>query len=346
MQQGSGNSGDNLIPLVIICLLFVGLLAWQWHRVLDISRSIDLLPISLYAKVLPGALGDFYKSLASQYANYPTPELTISHQAFAGRYAWYPLIIPVAIFIALKSFGIKKVRSMQQFRIMDRTLFETMYAERKPSAREREPWTVNRWFVFYKLRAMAWRSEEWTARVEKALLMQLGEPNPPAVLSDDELLEKANPLVLQFAEFLNELSVKRNKGKFKLDPAEARSMAVKALRLHEFPSGSILRLLAAGRERDGFISVNPFKGRLFDNASSIPIWWGLNSLGRQTVHIEALGVMSHFYREVSYQERLTEPDLQWAFEGLDRIREYRVKNILGDLTEQVEISPPAIRDTI
>lgn len=345
-NQGSGGGNDTMIAMMVFFLIVVMLIMWKGYIFIGFSRNIDLLPLKLYAFILPGDLGAFFKSLSTQYAFYESKDLTLSHQAFAGRYAWYPIIGPIAILLIFKGIKIRKVRILQQFRIIDRKLLEIMYAERKPLPNEREPWTVNRWFVFYKLRDMAWASDDWNARVEKALLMQLGKPNPPAVLSDDELLEKADPIVLAFADFLTSVAVKRSKGKLKIPASEARGMAVKALRAHQYPSGAILRLLSAGRERDGFISVNPFKNQLFVSAKKIPIWWGLNSLGRQTVHIEALGILSHFYREIAYQERLDEPDLIWAFEGLDRIREYRVKNSLGDLTEQVEISPPAIKDTI
>lgn len=343
-QQGSGGN-DGLIAIILFTLAGMALMMWQGHRVMGFSRAIDLLPLKLYALILPGALGGFFEQLSSQYASYHTKSLTLAHQAFAGRYAWYPLLTPFAFFLVYQGFKARKIRMRQQFRIMDRELLSSLYAERKPSDREREPWTVNRWFVFYKLRGMAWRSPEWMERVEKALIMQLGTPNPPASLSDEELLAEANPLVLEFAEFLNAIAEARAKKKSaNLPPPE--QIALQALRAHAYPSGSILRLLAAGRERDGFISVNRFKNSLFDDVTTVPIWWALNALGRQTVHIEALGILSHFYREISYQERLDEPDLAWALEGLDRIREYRVKNSIGDLTEQVEISPPAIRASI
>ncbi|MBE0506265.1 MAG: hypothetical protein IBX50_06030 [Marinospirillum sp.] len=347
MQEQGNGGNDGLIAIILFTLAGVALMMWQGHRVLGFSRAIDLLPLKLYAFILPGAVGGFFEQLSSQYASYHSKSLTLAHQAFAGRYAWYPILTPFAFFLIFQGFKVRKIRMRQQFRIMDRDHLSNLYAERKPSDREREPWTVNRWFVFYKLRGMAWRSPEWMDRVEKALIMQLGKPNPTASMSDEDLLANANPLVLKFAQLLNaiaEARAKKEKKPANLPPPE--QMALKALRAHGYPSGSILRLLAAGRERDGFISVNRFKNDLFVDASSTPVWWALNALGRQTVHIEALGILSHFYREIAYQERLDEPDLTWALEGLDRIREYRVKNSIGDLTEQVEISPPAIRATI
>lgn len=302
------------------------LLGFAQFADLMVLRGLSWLPI----------FGDYYGNVASQYSALAPSQLRFQHTWIAGTIAWRPitllLITPMMLYWAWSAY---KVRSEQSFKKMDKTFLDKhLKTQQTTVGKSRQQWTVRRWFHFYKLNAMVWGSASWHRRINEAFIKQIGPPTGT---------KEGDALVKEFAHFMNEQAVIQfgDKSAAMLPPEIAFKEAISR---HAYVSTAMVRVLAAYRDQFGVLSPNPFRNRLFQSSVTVPVWFALNGFYRQTTHIESLGILSHFYEEVSKDEMIKEPQLHNALDGLAQYREHHVeRRKLADLDETQKLNAIAER---
>jgi intracellular multiplication protein IcmP len=82
---------------------------------------------------------------------------------------------------------------------------------------------------------------------------------------------------------------------------------------HAFVSCAMLRSLQFAREQGGVLAPAQF---IWLRAVDRTLWYPLNNLGRNAVHIEAAGAITHYRAELSAHKPIPNPQLNPAVDGL------------------------------
>ncbi len=96
------------------------------------------------------------------------------------------------------------------------------------------------------------------------------------------------------------------------NPKTGRLMGKIALR-HAFTTTAMLRLLQEAREKGGVLASAQF---IWLRDIDRNLWYALNNLGRNAVHIESAGAMAHYRAENSVNRPIPNPRFKPAIEGL------------------------------
>lgn len=96
------------------------------------------------------------------------------------------------------------------------------------------------------------------------------------------------------------------------DPKQGRILE-KIAAQHAFVSCALLRCLQFAREQGGVLAPAQF---LWLRAVDRNLWYPLNNLGRNAVHIEAAGAITHYRAERSASKPIPNPQLDPAVDGL------------------------------
>lgn len=314
--------------LLIICLVCIGapLLVWyQQDSIYSVLQYVDLLILKAYSSV--PYFGERYANIGQSYQQLSPEELRWQHVWIAGQIAWRPvmtvLFVPIMLRWAWKSW---KVRRAQSFNNIDKSyiLKHCRTKQTVENSDTRQQWVVRRWYQYYGLHRMPWGGVEWNLRLRSALALQLGKPSEHP---------ESQELLREFATFIHGQVVKQF-GKKLADKLPPNDLVEEATKGHAYCATAMVRVLAAARDTYGVVSPQGFRNRLFQDAETVPIWFGLNGVMRQTTHVESLGVLSHFYVEVAEGEALTEPQMDNAILGLEKYREHLIEQRkLKDLDE-------------
>lgn len=305
---------DEVLLLFAIVFLVIPVAIWAYQdsifAIIQVADSVMLKGLSYLPFV-----GDHYGRIDEAYNSLEPAQLTWKHIWIAGQAAWRPLAIVVFLPMMLRwAWKARKKRSAQAFKNIDKAYILKHCATKQTTSAQgaRQQWVVRRWYQHYGLHKLTWGSADWHVRLRKALVMQLGAPVEN---------EKSQALLSEFATFIN-AQVQIAFGSEQANQLTADMMVREATRSHAYVATAMVRILAAARDQFGVISPQGFRNRLFQEASTVPIWFALNGLMRQTTHAESLGVLSHFYVEVAENEPLTKPQMENAFSGLEKYREH------------------------
>lgn len=94
---------------------------------------------------------------------------------------------------------------------------------------------------------------------------------------------------------------------------------------HAFVTTALLRALATAREEGGVLAPAQF---VWLRAHDRDLWYPLNNLGRQSLHIEALGAMSHYRAEKMTNRPIPVPKLEDAVKTItDYMKSRRARPI-------------------
>lgn len=270
-------------------------------------------------------LGEGYAQMLRDYQKIGADWPSYMQYLTVGQTIWRPLFIVVFAPLVLKwAWAAHKKRSAQGFDTVNQAYIDKHYRLLRPSPTTRQQYTVRRWFHHYGLHRMEWDSEEWHQRIGQAFAFQLGPP------SDDP---ESQALMLEFATVIKK-ELDASFGASKVKRFEPKEIVRLATERHAYRTPAMVRILAAARDDYGVVSPNRIQNRLFESADTVPVWFSLNGLGRQTTHIESLGALSHFYVEVAYGESLETPQFRNAVKGLDQYREHLLEQLkMPDLDE-------------
>lgn len=317
---------DILIGIAFALGIFL-LGAWYYQDVIKAGWYwMDMQMLSLL-QYLP-FFGDHYRQMLQDYRQIQPTWPSYWQYLVVGQSVWRPFAIVVFIPMCLRwAYLAKKVRSAQGFDNIDQGYIDKHYRTLKPSEQTRQQWTVRRWYQHYSLHKLAWGSEAWQDRIQKAFMVQLG---PPSTTPESEALLKEFAAIIR-AELVESFA-KDKKIVFEVDEVVRIAQAS-----HFYLCPAMVRILAAARDDYGVVSPYKARNRLFEKSEWIPIWFSLNGLGRQTTHIESLGALSHFYVEVAYEEPLETPQFRNAIKGLDQYREHLLHQLkIDDLDQSAE----------
>lgn len=314
--------------LLIICAILFGIPFAFWFYqdgIYSFLQTADLILLGIYSKI--PFIGEHYSSTHAAYEQLRPQQLTWQHIWIAGQIAWRPIFIllgvPLLLVWAWKAW---RVRRAQAFNTIDKAyiLKHCGTKQTAPDNGARQQWQVRRWYQHFGLHRMAWGGVEWNLRIRKALALQLGKP-----VEEPESQE----LIKEFANFIHgQVEIMFGKKRAKLLPVDV--LIKEAMHGHAYCATAMVRVLAAAQDTFGVVSPQGFRNRLFQEAWTVPIWFGLNGLMRQTTHVESLGVLSHFYVEVAEGEALTEPQLDNAILGMEAYRTHLIEQRkLKDLDE-------------
>lgn len=317
---------EEVVLLFLLALVGVPLALWFFQdSIFGFLQGVDVLLLKAFSFV--PVVGDYYGNVNAAYRELQPSQLTWQHIWIAGQIAWRPIMLLVFVPILLRwAWKAWKVRRAQAFETIDKNYILKHCGTKQtvPECGARQQWVVRRWYHHYGLHLMQWGSAEWNLRLRKGLAKQLGRP------SDDP---DAQALLHEFAVFMHGQAV-LSFGKELADTLPPSALVAEATKSHAYSATALVRILAAARDTFGVISPQGFRNRLFQNAETMPVWFALNGLNRQTTHIESLGVLSHFYVEVAEGEALVEPQLENAIQGLEMYRTHLIdQRKLKDLDE-------------
>lgn len=313
--------------IVLLLAIFLGLPFGVWFfqdNIFAVLQAIDLAILKVLSFV-PFVAG-YYRDVESSYASLAPSQLTFQHIWIASGIAWRPvMVLFMSPLLARWAWKAWQKRRAQAFNKIDKSFIDKHCGIKQsaPGTGARQQWKPRKWFHFYGLHKLEWGSAEWHVAVHKAFKLQLGAP-----VAGNE------GLVREFAEFIHEREVKRQFGKKAAAMLTVDVMVKEACQQHYYLSTAIVRILAATRDQFGVISPNGFRNRLFQDPKTVPIWFALSGLTRQTTHIESIAILSHFYCEICEKQALSKPHLDSAFDGLEMLRDQKVNlNKLADLDE-------------
>lgn len=328
---------DEVLLLFGVAFILVPLCLWMYQdNIYAILQVVDSVYLKAFS-YLP-FVGDYYANVDRAYNNLTPGQLTWQHVWIVGQIAWRPIAMLVFFPMLLRwAWKARKVRRAQSFNDINKAYILKHCATKQtsPACGARQQWVVRRWYHHYGLHRMQWGSAAWNLRLRHALTMQLGRP------SGDP---QSQALLKEFAVFINE-QIRVAFGEKQAAALTVQSMVDEATKNHAYCATAVVRILAAARDQFGVISPQGFRNRLFQSAETVPIWFGLNGLMRQTTHAESLGILSHFYMEVAEGESLKTPQMENAIEGLEKYRTHLInQRKLKDLDESDSYAEQARRE--
>lgn len=314
--------------IIFFLLIFIGIPIGFWFiqdEIYMVFQFLDLLLLKALSFI--PYFGARYSQVEHAYSALEPSQLTFQHIWIAGQIAWRPVgmlvIGPLMLRWAWQAY---KKRRAQGFEQVTKSHIDKHCRSRQVGEKggARQQWTVRHWFHHYGLHLMAWGSMQWNMRIRKALSAQLGWQS-----SD----ERSRVLVEEFAEFIHS-EVVLSFGAKTASIMPPKMMVEESLSQHAYVSTAMVRILAAARDQFGVVSPQGFRNRLFQDPETVPIWFALNGLMRQTNHIESQGALSHFYDEICEEKPVEEPQLHNALEGLEQYRSHLInQRKLSDLDE-------------
>lgn len=133
-----------------------------------------------------------------------------------------------------------------------------------------------------------------------------------AVIWTQNNIEKANELTKELIKpYLNDSRMMSGIEKF--------------TRVHNYTNTALLRLLVIGREKGG---VLPSASMLWLKRIDRDLWYGINNMGRSKYHIEGAGIICHYNAEKILDDKIIEPRIDEAIDGLKTyLEEYSVDDL-------------------
>lgn len=324
--------------LLLFGLVFLALPVCVWFFQDDIFAFLQMVDTAILTvfSFIP-FVGDYYGNVGRAYSAISPDTMTWRHAWIAGQITWRPIAVLVFFPMMLRwAWKARKKRRAQSFNNINKAymLKHCGTVQTSPDSGARQQWVVRRWYQHFDLHRMPWGSAQWHIRLRQALVMQLGKP------SDHP---EAQALLKDFADFINK-EIRQAFGDAQANQLSAKDMVAEATASHAYCATAAVRILAAARDQFGVVSPQGFRNRLFQKAETVPIWFSLNGLSRQTTHAESLGVLSHFYMEVAEREPQKEPRMENAIAGLEKYREHLMnQRKLGDLDESAAYAEKARR---
>jgi intracellular multiplication protein IcmP len=131
-------------------------------------------------------------------------------------------------------------------------------------------------------------------------------------VKSDELLSEISALWEPKQKFRLSKEVKEKVKAALQHPKQGRVLE-KVAAQHAFVSCAMLRALQYAREQGGVLAPAQF---LWLRAVDRALWYPLNNLGRNAVHIESSGAIIHYRAELSAHKPIPNPQLEQAVDGL------------------------------
>lgn len=314
--------------MLLFALFFIGLPLGLWFYQDNIYAFFQMVDgILLKGFSFIPIVGDYYGNVSRAYEELSPQQLTWQHIWIAGQIAWRPISVLVFFPMLLRwAWKARKVRRAQAFNDINKAyiLKHCGTKQTAPDNDARQQWVVRRWYQFYGLHRLQWGSADWNLRLRRALSLQLGKPSGSPESQD---------LLTSFATFMYG-QVVLSFGDKMAQNLPVKTMVDEATKNHAYLGTAMVRVLAATRDQFGVVSPQGFRNALFLKSETVPIWFALNGLTRQTTHAESLGVLSHFYVEVSEGGPIQEPQLDGAIDGLEMYRTHLIEQRkLKDLDE-------------